>query len=77
MPDPKKYIEEDRDYARRQGDKLNLNAEDRARVDRQRWDRMNKVGDEVAFPMAEGRGGYSPAEQDAIMREAELSSTSL
>ena len=68
----KQMISNDRDLALGRGDELYQQSKDRAANEGQVRSNYRAYGDEVYDPMIGGRGGYSPEERDAIMREGDF-----
>lgn len=68
----KQMISNDRDLALGRGDELYQQAKDRAANEGQVRENYRAYGDEVYDPMIGGRGGYSPEEREAIMREGDF-----
>lgn len=68
----KSMISNDRDLALGRGDELYQQSKDRAANEGQVRSNYRAYGDEVYDPMIGGRGGYSPEERDAIMREGDF-----
>ena len=68
----KQMISNDRDLALGRGDELFQQSKDRAANEGQVRSNYRAYGDEVYDGMIGGRGGYSPEERDAIMRESDF-----
>jgi len=68
----KDFIAQDRGWIYGQGGNLANQAQDRATNASQAGRFYRSYGDEAYDPLIGGRGGYSPEERDAIIREQEL-----
>lgn len=66
MPNANDLISQDRELARRRGDSLNQQSQDRSGVARNTRAAQMAYSDEVYDPLIGGRGGYNPGEAAAI-----------
>lgn len=76
MPSVNERIDSGRDFINRRGDRLNQDAEDRARVARQSRVGYQQYADEAYDPLIGGRGGYNQSEQDMIFSDMRGNMTS-